>query len=560
MNILGVNLAKLKDGTHAYDGSAALIVNGIIFGAIAEERLTRKKCSGGYENSVKYLLSSAGIEMNEIDLVVTSCYGEEPNLELFGDLGFNLAKRVVMIPSHHLSHAFSAFFPSELEKALILVADNEGNILGRKKYHETWKNSLERVSIFHGFEKQIELLEYDMETEDIVSLGELYSSLTHFLGFESYQNAGKTMALASFGDINTFKEVPFIKNLPNGKLVCLLNNNYTNTNFELNSYLLKYGFNLKPLNKNDYISQIYKDLAAAIQDQLENALIHKLKFWIEKTKIKNVCLSGGVALNCVANYRVAKALNLSNIFIPSNPGDQGLALGNALFGWYNIFKNKSKINCKTPYLGCYYDNDLCLNAILDFEKHIQWTEEPNSEKIAAKLLSEGKIIAVFQGKSEWGPRALGNRSILANSTNIFIKDFINRDVKHREMFRPFAPVVPAESAEDYFDGKYANALMTVAVPVKKDKISKIPAVCHIDGTARVQTVSYNENPFLYCLLKEFGILTGIDVLLNTSFNNNNEPIVESPIDAIKSFLSMEKLDVLILGNYLIKKRFNSYKS
>lgn len=557
MTILGINVGLNADNEQAHDGGACLLIDGTISGAISEERLTREKYCGGYKKAVEHLLKQASITIEDIDIVAVSCYGCEPDLNLFlKELNFPKSCKIEMIPSHHLSHACSAFYPSGYERALILVADNEGNILGKRKYKEMWKNAMERVSLYIGEGTNIKLLERDIDGDDMVSLGELYGNMTHFVGFDSYQQAGKTMALASFGDYNRFSDVPLIELLPNGKIKCPMQNDYMNSSEEIKRYFSLHGHNL-PDRRNPLTEPaegIWADLASTTQHQLEEALLHKIRYWIKKTNCKSLCLAGGIALNCVANRRLLEETELERVYVQPNAGDQGQGLGNVLYVWYTLLHKTEpvKIPGAGVYLGGEYTEVECLKELKNYENILEYKISNNIIDDVAKILSNGSIVGWFQGRSEWGPRALGNRSILADPRSASMKDHINSRVKHREYFRPFAPVVPLDVANKYFNLSQPCPYMTMVANVKEEALDIIPATVHVDGTARLQTVTEQDNRLLYELLYKFASYSGVPVLLNTSFNNN-EPIVETPSDAIKTFLNTQ-IDTLVLGNIIVTKK------
>ena len=365
MIVLGANLGATADGHEVHDGGACLLADGVVLGGVAEERLTRRKHCGGYENAGRFLLRTSGYAVSDVDLLVLSCYGEEPRLDLFSEIPLADVRRVEMIPSHHLSHAYSAFLPSGFTKALILVADNEGGIIGKRRYPELWKNALERVSVYIGQGATVELLERDMDQDDVVSLGELYGNVTRFLGFQTYLNAGKTMALAAMGDPERFSDVPLIELLPGGRIGCPLRNEYLNSSAEIRRYFANYGHDL-PLERdpNCPIASVHMDLAAAVQRQLEEALLHKVRYWVGITGVRHLCLAGGVALNCVANQRLLREVPLDGIFVQPNAGDQGQGLGNALYGWHHILERQEPICIPGVYLGGEYSDDLDRKSVV----------------------------------------------------------------------------------------------------------------------------------------------------------------------------------------------------
>ncbi|MCP5233474.1 carbamoyltransferase family protein [Cognatazoarcus halotolerans] len=556
MNVLGINVGQNASNASARDGGAALLVDGTLHGAIAEERFTRNKHCGGYDRAVDWLLQSAGLRVADLDLVAVSSYGEEARLELFGDLGFSAARRLEMVPSHHLSHAFSAYFPSGFDAAVILVADNEGNIIGKRRYIELWRNTMERLTVYKGEGSKVTLLERDMEAEDVVSLGELYGNFTRFLGFGSYLNAGKTMALASFGDPGRFANVPLIQRLDGGRLHCPLRNDYQNSSQEIRRYFAEFGHELPPQRDpaTTPLSDLWHDLAAALQQQLEDALLHKVRHWVEVTGLRSLCLAGGVALNCVANRRLLDEVPLDRLYVQPNSGDQGQSLGNVFYGWHDLLGREERVTLPGAgvYLGGGYSGAECLAALEGDAADLKWRISEDVIGDAAQLLAGGSVVGWFQGRSEWGPRALGNRSILADPRAARMRDHVNMRVKHRESFRPFAPVVPWEHASRFFHLTSPCPTMTVVARARNEVAAQIAAVVHVDGTARVQTVSRDDNPRLHAVLQRFGEISGVPVLLNTSFNDANEPIVETPRDAVRTFCSTE-MDALVLHDIIVTR-------
>ena len=557
MIILGINVGKNVDNAQARDGGACLLIDGVISGAIAEERLTRNKYCGGYKQAVDHLLKQASISIEDVDIIAVSCYGCEPDINLFKDLDFPKSCKVVMVPSHHLSHACSAFYPSGFDKSLILVADNEGNILGPRTHKEMWKNSMERLSLYMGEDTKVELIERDMDQEDQVSLGELYGNMTRFVGFHSYLQAGKTMALASFGNPKHFANVPLIECLDGGKIRCPMRNEYMNSSKEIIRYFSLFGHKLPPERNAATTSPdgIWTDLAATLQNQLEQALLHKVKYWVQKTGCRSLCLAGGVALNCVANRKLFDETPLERIYVQPNAGDQGQSLGNVLYVWHTLLNKKEKV--KIPgngvYLGGEYAEKECIAALEKHKDALQYSKSNDVINDTACMLNDGAIVGWFQGRSEWGPRALGNRSILASPCDVKMRDYINDAVKHRESFRPFAPVVPLEVADKYFKTSFPCPTMTVIANVTDEAYKSIPATVHVDGTARIQTVTAEENKLLHNLLHKFASYSNVPVLLNTSFNDNNEPIVETPEDAIRTFINTH-MNTLVLGNIIVHKK------
>jgi carbamoyltransferase len=461
-----------------------------------------------------------------------------------------------MIPSHHLAHAYSAFCPSGVDEALVLVADNEGNILGPRRYPELWKNPMERLTLYLGRGNRVDLLERDMEDEDVVSLGEMYGNVTRFVGFRTYLHAGKTMALASFGDPERFADVPLVECLTAGRLRCPIENDYLNSSEALRRHFARHGHDLPPERNAATVplGDIWFDLAAAAQRQLEEGLLHKVRHWVAKTGVRALCLAGGVALNCVANRRLLDEIPLDRLYVQPNSGDQGQSLGNVAYGWHEVLGRRDPIRLVGAgvYLGGDYSRDDCLDALRRRNGGLSYRLMDDVVGETARLLASGAVTGWFQGRSEWGPRALGNRSILADPRTARMRDRINAKVKHREAFRPFAPVVPWNEAQRLFHVAEPCPSMTVVARVREPARSAIPAVVHVDGTARIQTTTREDNPLLHDLLYAFESLSGVPVLLNTSFNDAGEPIVETPDDAIRTFRSTD-MDALVLGDILVER-------
>lgn len=553
MKIIGANLGKTRDGMLLNDGGLCLIDNEDIT-ILSEERFTRKKYSGGFEKCLNALLDRKKLSIEDIDLFVFSSCCELPEF----DLKFDCIpkEKICVIPSHHLSHAYSTYFSSGFNESLIIVMDNEGNIindLGKNKFYE---NDLEHMTYYIAKGKEINL--YDREKVDPKNIGicDAYRYFTHYLGFPSYVYAGKTMGLAPYGNPNKYKDIEIFKfDEKTGNITCKIKNNYENCCESIKQFFEK-NYNkiiVKPRTPIDDITQDYSDLAYLIQDQVEKILIKKVNYLIRKTGIKNVCICGGIGLNSVANGKILNQTDVENLFILPASGDTGQCLGNAYYGYYEVLNNDKIIKFKSPYLGFEYSNKEILNELKKFNNIIYKEYESISalNLQAAKYLVNNEIIARFEGKAEFGPRALGNRSILMNPMYKENKDILNKKVKFREEFRPFAPSILKEYSSEFFDINIESPYMLLVVNVKKPEL--IPAVTHIDNSARLQTVTKLENENYYDLIEKFYKLTNVPVLLNTSFNVNGEPIVETPYDAIKCFISTN-IDKLIIGNFLVEKK------
>ncbi|MCH7647234.1 MAG: hypothetical protein IIA83_01320, partial [Thaumarchaeota archaeon] len=315
-------------------------------------------------------------------------------------------------------------------------------------------------------------------------------------------------------------------------------------------------FGIPPRKEDSNAEQIHYDIAASAQLVLEDILLKMVNHVHKKTGMKNLCFGGGVALNGVANHRILKDGPFENLHIPPSPGDGGSAIGCAQYLYYSHKKNKRKIEQNVEsiknnvFVGPSYSNDK-IKSFLDINKiHYKFLEKNPLLETTAKLISEGNVVGWYQGKMEWGPRALGNRSILADPRNAKMKDILNEKIKHRESFRPFAPSILEEYTSEYFDINIPSPYMLMVVNVKQPE--KIPAVTHVDGTGRLQTVSKESNCLYYDLINEFYKITGVPVLINTSMNVMGEPIVNTPEQAFQMILKTD-MDCIVLGNYLVMK-------
>jgi carbamoyltransferase len=462
---------------------------------------------------------------------------------------------------HHKSHAASAFFASPFKSAAILNIDGVG------EYATT--------SIFLGSENKIKAIK---QINYPHSLGLLYSAFTYYLGFKVNSGEYKLMGLAPYGEKKYTKVI--LNNLIN------LNDDGS---FFLNQKYFDYSTGLKMINKkfenlfkkktrlpDENIDQEHMNIAASIQDVLEIAIIHIAKNLKKETSEENLCLAGGVALNCVANYKLFKEKVFENIWVQPASSDAGGSLGSSMYLYYNILGHKREVvkdqdSMKGCFLGNEYSDDDIEKNIKKYSLIFNTVTNEGLFKNVAKKLEEGKVVGWFQGKSEFGPRSLGARSILADPRPQDMQKKLNLKIKFRESFRPFAPSVLSEYQNDWFSSEIKNEYMlfinkVLNANINKDKKkqiinsfdmldnidSKIAAITHVDLTARVQSVYKSKNPKFHELIRQFYILTGIPLLINTSFNVRGEPIVETPEDAIKCFLGTD-IDVLVLNNYIIEK-------
>lgn len=497
-----------------------------------------------------YLLSSRSITLKEIDTVVYS-YRYVENVRNF----FSIANPNIefIVPEHHLSHACQAFLASPFEEAAILVLDGQGVPLARTKGDQL------SGCLAVGRGKDIEVFE---EFPVRISIGGMYAAFTSQIGFETNQE-GKTMGLAPYGsdvhykslrtDMRLGKKIFSLTSIKN-----LLHRNFLPVNQQFN--LPNYGKFLQKFSKRGKKSPItseQEDLAFAVQELTEDVMIYLASELFKKTGLKKLCIAGGVGLNCVANYQVLINSGFEEIFVHPNPGDNGLVVGQALYVYNVLQGNARKYVATTDSLGREYSeidvkkainesligNEISIQQFGDLEEMYDQVSEE---------ISNGKIVSWFQGKSEFGPRALGNRSILADPRRSDMKDILNSRVKFRESFRPFTPSVLAELSAEFFELNIESPFMLLAAYVKPGKGNVVPAITHVDNTARVQTVTRDVNERYYDLIQSFYRKTGVPMLLDTSFNVAGEPIVESPIDALKCFQSTD-IDLLCIDRFILRK-------
>ena len=390
------------------------------------------------------------------------------------------------------------------------------------------------------------------------SIGLFYSAFTYFLGFKVNEGEYKLMGLSAYGKPKYYDLI--MKNLVDVKNDGSIHLNMKYFSFTYDKVMTNQKFSdlfgIDRREEDAKAEQVHYDIAASVQLVLEDILIKIVNHVHEKTGMKNLCLGGGVALNGVANYRILKEGPFENLHIPPSPGDGGSAIGCAQYLYFShhnqkrIIEESAKRIIENIYVGPSFSQD-DVKQFLDHNNiKYETFDEVSLIKNCAKLISEGNIIGWYQGKMEWGPRALGNRSILADPRRKEMKDILNEKIKHRESFRPFAPSILEEYVSEYFDMDISSPYMNIVAPVKKP--DKIPAVTHVDGTGRIQTVSKNSNPLYYKLITEFHELTGVPVIINTSMNVRGEPIVNTPEQAY-NMLTKTDMDYLFIKNFMVKK-------
>ena len=590
-NILGIS-------AFYHDSAATLIQNGKIIAAAQEERFSRKKHDERFpKNAINYVLQEGKINLNEIDHIV---FFEKPFLKFerlletylaFAPKGFksfslampvwlreklfqkkhlfDLLKELdknfkdikkIKFSEHHYSHAASAFYPSPFEEAIILTLDGVGE----------WATT----TLAHGKGNQITILK---EIHFPHSLGLLYSAFTYYTGFKVNSGEYKVMGLAPYGK-------PIYKDLILENLIDLKEDG----SFRLDMSYFNYATGLTMTNKkfehlfgqparkkeDEQLTQFHMDIAASIQAVTEEVVLRVTRYIAKEYNVKNLCMAGGVALNCVANGKILKDQTFENIWIQPAAGDAGGSLGAALAYWHQELNHKRKINSDDSmngsYLGPSYENTTVEKELLSLNANFKKYSEEELLKILASELSKEKTVGWFQGKMEFGPRALGARSILADPRSEKMQKELNLKVKFRESFRPFAPSVLSEDVNDWFDLKTSSPYMLLVAEIKKEmqismtieqdklfgieklniKKSKIPAVTHVDYSARIQTVHQKTNPRYYKLIKRFKEITGCSVLVNTSFNIRGEPIVCSIKDAFRCFMGTN-LDILAIEDFVL---------
>ncbi len=583
-----------------HDSAACILKNGEIIAAAQEERFTRKKHDASYPyNAIEFVLKVASIKLNDVDKIV---FFEKPFLKFErlletyvafapkGFLSFSKAMPVwikeklfqknmlfdclkkhdanyksnknLYFSNHHLSHAASAFYPSPYEDAIILTADGVGE----------WATTT--VAVGRGNN-----LEIKKEIHFPHSLGLLYSAFTYFTGFKVNSGEYKLMGLAPYGNpiyVEKIKQLIDIKHDGTFRL----DQTYFNyaTGLTMTNKKFEKLFGQKRRNpETDKLSQFHMDIAASIQNITEEIVLKISKSICEEYKIKNLCLAGGVALNCVANGKLLKENIFDNIWIQPAAGDAGGSLGAALAFWHMEEGKERNINpddsMKGSYLGTEYSDDQIINDLNNLSANYEVLGYDEIIDKTADRLSKGYAVGWFQGKMEFGPRALGNRSILGDPRSDKMQKNLNLKVKFRESFRPFAPSILIEDLHNWFDLSVKSPYMLIVANINSkkkvemtdeeknlfgiDKLnikrSEIPAVTHVDYSARIQTVSGKNNKKYYDLISKFKEKTSCPVLINTSFNVRGEPIVCSPTDAFNCFMGNE-LDFLVIGNCFIDKK------
>jgi len=577
MNILGIN---------AYHGnaSAAIVCDGQLIAAVEEERFNRVKYAAGFPAAaIRYCLKEAGLTLADVDHVAVPrnpyarlgtklfyamrmpSFARERIKVLAKFTGIREAlagafdadpeklKAVFHRVEHHVAHLASSFYCSPFEESALLSADGLGDFAS-----SMWGAGFGPRMNVHG------------SIAFPHSLGLYYSAITQYLGFLKFGDEYKVMGLGAYGEpeyLEAFREI--VKSNGGGFKLALKYFTHHRTGPEMSwaeadktpvlgkLFSEDLAKHLGPARgPEEAIEQRHKNLACSLQARLEEVYLGMLRHLARETGMKSVCLAGGVAFNCVANGKILGETPFEKVYVHPAAGDAGLAVGAALYVWHEVFGKPRSFVMEHAYWGPGFSADETRKAIeigklAESGYAVTQLEEERLLERTAKLIGEGKILGWFQGRAEWGPRALGNRSIVADPRKPEMKEILNRRIKHREIFRPFAPSILAEAASEWFEQSHPSPFMTMAYAVKPDKRDKIPAPTHVDGTGRLQTVTKTANPRYWKLIKEVERQTVVPVVLNTSFNDN-EPIVCKPQEAIDCFLRTQ-MDALALGDFLITK-------
>jgi len=549
---LGVHCSIQPDGRYTADGNVAVLVNGEPRFAVAQERVTRRKYDGGFAEAARYTLDRLGLTTGDVDAVAVSTFGrpDRQDDEEQAAVGRTVAAALGtsapchVVASHHLAHAALAAATATQDRALVAVIDNEGSILGRRQHADLWRHGLERTSYYVLDEDRLTLVARDHAGPGEVGYGKAYSKVTRYVGFRSYQQAGKTMALAAFGERRRFGSVRLFEADAAGIPRTRLRNSEDGLR-DLAEFFRDAGRPLPPpRGPGEPLDSALVDLAAWCQAELETSVCERVRSLSAEHRVRPLCGAGGVFLNSVMNRRLQDTLDSDEVFVPPAPGDTGLALG-ALAWWQWTTTGRRPRWPASPYLGGEFTADEVRAAARGQDAVVvEQVHDPVVE--AVRDLADGQVVGWFRGRSEHGPRALGNRSILARP-GPWSREVLNNLVKHREWFRPYAPIVAEERAAELFEMRAPVPFMMHVAPARPEAISLLPGGVHVDCTARLQTVSAAQNPDMHRLVTLFGQATGVPALINTSLNVDGMPIVEKPADAVECFLRASGMDVMMVG-------------
>ncbi len=567
-------------GLNAYhgDAAAALVIDGELVAAAEEERFNRvKHCAGFPALAARWCLADAGLAPHDLDHVAVSrdpranlgrkllrtirhgasaryLKGRLENASRIRDVGSALAEALgvdelraqVHNVEHHQAHVASAFFVSPFEDAAILSLDGFGDFAS--------------TMLAEGHGSRFEVLERVLYPH---SLGIFYTAVTQWLGFPDYGDEGKVMGLAPYGRPRYLVKMRELVKL-DGPLFELGLDYFTHDkegvdmNWDAGEPTISRIFSDRmvetfgaPRAEHGELTDLHRDVAASLQAMLEEAYLHLCEMLWERTRLPNLCLVGGVALNAVANGRVLPETPFERLYIQPAAGDSGTAVGAAFYVWNQVLGRPRGFVMEHAYTGPEFSDEEIRAALEEAGLQAERLDDDELFATVAERIAEGDVVGWFQGRMEFGPRALGHRSIVADPRRGDMKDVLNARIKHREPFRPFAPSILAERCGEWYEQDYPSPFMVLVYKTAADKRGTIPAVNHVDDSGRVQTVEQRIEPRYHRLISEFESLTGVPVVLNTSFNEN-EPIVMTPRDAIETFLQT-KMDVLALGNHVVRR-------
>jgi carbamoyltransferase len=579
MIILGIN------AYHA-NASAAIVVDGQLIAAVEEERLNRIKYAAGLPSrAIQYCLDAAGVKLSNVDHIALprdpwARLGTKLRFALrmpkfamervkvaarFDGIKEELASALGVDPNsvraqfhrieHHRAHLASTFFVSPFERAAVLSADGLGDFASTM-----WgvgEGSKLRIAGSVAFPH---------------SLGMFYTAMTQYLGFHKFGDEYKVMGLAAYGSPayrDEFRDIVeagkplgvrlnlrYFTHHKSGPEMTWKEADATPVVGRLFSKELDKRFGAARMPEQP-LENRHKDFAASMQERLEEVMLANVNALHRETGAKELCLAGGVAFNCIANGKILERTPFERVYVQPAAGDGGLSVGAAFAIYHEILGKRRSFRMDHAFWGPGFEASEAHSAIMGAgygasDVHVAELDEDALLRATAAHIAQGKIVGWFQGRAEWGPRALGNRSILADPRRAEMKDILNQRIKHREIFRPFAPSILEEAVGEYFEQTHPSPFMTFAYPVRESKRAVIPAPTHVDGTARLQTVNRDSHPLYWRLLRTFGDLTGVPVVLNTSFNDN-EPIVCRPQEALACF-ERTKMDVLVLGNFVLEKK------
>ncbi len=581
-----------------HDSAAALLRDGELVAAAQEERFSRRKYDHRMPvEAIHYCLREAGIGAEDLDFVafyekpltkferillshfstfprswevfreaMIAWFGEKLWLKSLISSSLPVAPERILFVDHHVSHAASAMFCSPFEEAAVLTVDGVGEWTTTAMGSATgnWGN---------GRRNAIQLVE---EIRFPHSLGLLYSAFTAWLGFKVNSGEYKVMGMAPYGRprymdklekvIRVFDDGSFRLNMDYFSFHYSLTRTYNEKFVQLFGQPRRPESSFFTTTTNPEVSaqdahaianQYYADVAASVQRLTEDVLLKGARHLQRKTGLKNLVMAGGVALNSVANGRIMRETPFEQVYIQPNAGDAGGALGAALYAWHVVLGNPRQFVMEHAYYGEHYSDGQIRRSLEDAGLRYQYFDDGSAvADRTVEALCHGEVVGLFQGRFEWGPRALGNRSILADPRRPEMKETVNSKIKFREQFRPFAPVVPEDEAIRYFDlqkthRQYPQRFMLMVAPACPDRWAQIPAVVH-NGTGRLQTIRKEWNPLYYDVVRGFGDATGVPVLLNTSFNLRGEPMVTTPANAIRTFMS-SGIDVLVMERFVVRK-------